>query len=222
MIFDWDDLYPGNDRLDLFAKLKDANPGFRCTVFAVPGLGNDGYWDSLPDWMELAVHGWLHPHPREAEHWTRAQIEWVLDRKPARMVEGWKSPGWQISDATYEVLLERGWWVADHPESANRRPNGIRYHELGQGNHWHGHIQDVCGNGLAETFDTVLELVRNADSFELISEVAQPAFVPPPEFSAMFDHPPVSITETTYDPPESAARVIQEAATMEFGSAGTR
>jgi hypothetical protein len=173
MVFDWDDLHPGNDRLDLFERLKAANPAFRCTVFAVPGLGDDKYWSSLPDWMEVAMHGWLHPDPREAEHWTRAQITWVLDRKPSRFVEGWKSPGWQISDATYDVLLERDWWVADHPESADRRRDGIRHLELGQadGWHWHGHVQDVCGNGLQETWPTVLQLVEQAESFELVSEV---------------------------------------------------
>ncbi len=174
MLFDSDDLYDGNDRIELLCRLKEANPLFRMTAFCVPALGTDAYWDGLPDWIECAMHGWLHPSPREAEHWTRDQIEWVLDRKPARFVNVWKSPGWQISDATYDVLLERGWAVADHPESADRRPEGIRYHELGQGDHVHTHINDWGSNGLNESWDYLLDRVTRATSFELISEVVQP------------------------------------------------
>lgn len=174
MVFDWDDFHESNHRYDLLERLKAANPAFRCTLFAVPGLGSPEFWEAVPDWCELAVHGWLHPHPREAENWTREQTIDVLLSAHPRFVEGFKAPGWQISDGTYAALLELGWWVADHPESADRRPEGLRYHQLGQGDHWHGHIQNDCGNGLEETFNHVLRLVENAEGFELISEVVQP------------------------------------------------
>lgn len=174
MIFDTDDLYDGNDRLDLLQRLKDVNPAFRMTAFCVPRLGDDFYWDSLPEWIECVGHGEYHPDPREAEHWTYEKAMDVLLSLPPRFVDGWKSPGWQISDGTYLALVDLGWWVADHPESAGRRPDGIRYHELGQGDHVHTHVQDVCGNGLSETFASLLEKVERAESFELISEVVQP------------------------------------------------
>src|SRR3954468_11037628 len=136
------------------------------TAFAVPGLGTDAYWESLPDWIELAVHGWLHPHPREAENWTYQEASRVLDAKPERFVEGFKAPGWQISDGTYEALLERGWWVADQRYNDHRRPSGLRIHCEGEGDHVHTHVQNVCGNGLEELFPWLLDRVARAESFD--------------------------------------------------------
>ncbi len=174
MIVDFDDLHEHNHLLHRFHELHDLNPQFRVTVFAVPALGTDAFWDSLPEWMEVAMHGWLHPHPREAEAWSYGQALEVMGRKPERFVCGWKSPGWQISEGTYEAVQELGWWLADHPENTLRRPDGIRTHVLGTGDHWHGHIQDVCGNGIEETWDDLKAAVASADSFELISEVVAP------------------------------------------------
>ncbi len=171
---DFDDYSETNNRLDLLGALHDANPEFRCTLFAVPGLGSEAFWDSTPEWCELAVHGWMHPDPYEAANWTRDEALDVLLAAPARFVDGWKSPGWQISDGTYQAVQDLGWWCADHYENNDRRPDGLRTHVLGQGDHWHGHIQNVCGNGLAETFPEVLARVEAAESFAFVSEVVAP------------------------------------------------
>lgn len=174
MILDFDDFHEHNHRYDLLERLKQENPAFRCTLFAVPGLGSDAFWNDVPDWCELAVHGWLHPDPREAENWTREETIDVLLSVHERFVKGFKAPGWQISNGTYEALIELGYWLADQPYNDGRRPEGLMVHRLGDGDHWHGHIQDVCGNGLAETFSVLLGCVRAAESFELVSEVVQP------------------------------------------------
>ena len=174
MIVDFDDFREEEHRLDLLHALRDANPGFRCTLFAIPGRGSSRFWESTPDWCELAVHGYLHPTPTEAAVWSREMTKWVLDGVHPRFVQGFKAPGWQISDETLEVLTERGWWVADQPYNDWRRPEGLSVHRLGDGDHWHGHIPDVCGNGIAETFDLLLERVAAADTFELISESVVP------------------------------------------------
>ena len=174
MICDWDDFCESNHRLDLLMQLHDANPAFRCTLFAIPGLCPESFLAWLPDWLELAVHGWMHPDPREAENWTYDQAVAVMGAAPDGFVKGFKVPGWQISDDTYQALIDAGWWCADHPDNNGRRPAGLRAHVCGTGDHWHGHIQNVCGNGLEETFPMVLERVRAAESFELISEVVSP------------------------------------------------
>lgn len=179
MIFDTDDFHERNHRLDLLERLHDANPLFRMTVFAVPALCSDAFLGTLPDWIEVAGHGWDHggaacTNAREAEHWTYEQAMDVLLSLPARFVEGWKSPGWLISDGTYEALAELGWWVADQTYNDDRRPAGLRVHCEGEGDHVHTHVQNVCGNGLEERFPMLLERVAMADSFELVSEVARP------------------------------------------------
>ncbi len=174
MIVDFDDFHATNHRLDLFHQLRTANPLFRCTLFAIPGLGTDWFWDAVPSWCELVVHGWLHPNPRECEHWSYDEAMDHLLSAPVKFADGFKAPGWQISDGTYTALLDLGWWVADHPENDDRRPQGLRTHVLGDGDHWHGHIQDVCGNGMEETWDELLDRVRTATSFELVSESVCP------------------------------------------------
>jgi hypothetical protein len=144
------------------------------TVFAVPRLGTDAYWDSLPDWIEVAMHGEYHPHPREAEAWDYHKARMVLESKPGRFVKLWKSPGWQVSDGTYEALEDLGWMLADHHENDARRPEGLWTHVLDDGDHCHTHVQDWGSNGLNESWDHILERVTNAETFELVSEAVRP------------------------------------------------
>lgn len=178
MIVDFDDFHEQSNRLDLLRQLRTANPLFRCTVFAIPAFGSDQFWNHVPDWIELAVHGYQHGDPPtdggECKNWGADEMRGVIALKPDRFVEGFKAPGWQISDGCYEALNEAGWWVADQPYNDTRRPSGLRTHRLGDGDHWHGHIQNVCGNGLEETLPVLLERVTAATSFELVSEMVFP------------------------------------------------
>ena len=63
MIVDFDDYSENLNHLGLLRKLREINPDFRCTVFAIPALGSVRFWERTPDWIELAVHGWWHPTP---------------------------------------------------------------------------------------------------------------------------------------------------------------
>lgn len=179
MIFDTDDLYDGNDRLDLLQQLKLANPAFKMTAFVIPGLCSPEYMAALPDWIECVNHGWLHTTSYEAQNWTRDEAIEVMLATAAlspRFVIGHKSPGWQISDGTYQACLGLDWWVADHPDNDQRRPQGLLTHVLGTGDHVHTHVQDVCGNGLEETYDELEARVREATTFRFVSEVVAPWF----------------------------------------------
>lgn len=172
MTFDWDDAYDGHDALDRLQQLHAIRPDFRCTLFAIPGRCTPAWCESLPDWVELAVHGWLHESNYECAAWTREDMERCLDQPISRyFVDGFKAPGWQISDACYEVLMERGWWVADQHLEDARRPAGLRIYFYEDGN-WHGHIDNVCGNGIEETWPQVVEAVTNAENFRFASDAA--------------------------------------------------
>ena len=174
MTFDFDDFSETNHLLHRLEELKRANPLFRCTVFAVPGLGSDSFWASVPRWIELAVHGWTHPDPYECVHWDRGRMEQLLAEPIVRkhFVNGFKAPGWQISDDCYQVLLDRGWWVADQHLEDNRRPPGLPTYFYEDGG-WHGHIQDVCGNGIEESWGRLVEAVKGCREFRFCSEAAQ-------------------------------------------------
>jgi hypothetical protein len=179
VIFDSDDLCEGNDRMDLLQLLKDANPAFRMTAFAIPTKCPDSYLESIPDWIEVVPHGWEHGDPGsdggECRDWTyddMMRVICAIEDGNDRWNHGFKAPGWIISDDCYEALADMDWWVADQAYNDNRRPDDVRKHILGGDDHVHTHIQNVCGNGLQETWGTLLERIASADRFEFVSEVA--------------------------------------------------
>jgi len=173
VVFDFDDLHETNEKLDRLQELKDLRPDFKCTAFAVPGKGSDEFWESIPDWIELAVHGWMHPNAYECESWSADYTRLILDQPVIQkhFVQGFKAPGWQISNGVYEELLRRDWWVADQHLEDERRPAGLRTYFYEDG-HWHGHVQDWGSNGIEETWPELVEAVKSAESFEWASEAA--------------------------------------------------
>jgi len=181
VIFDTDDLYEGHDRLDLLGALKDANPLFRMTAFAIPALCTDEYVESLPEWIEVVPHGWQHGDPPsdggECRDWTADRMRELIatiEARSDRWVRGFKAPGWVISTDCYAPLLKAGWWIADQPYNDDRRPEGLHTHRLGDGDHVHTHVQDWGSNGLQESWPYLLDRVTRATSFELISEAVRP------------------------------------------------
>lgn len=171
VIIDFDDFCDNNHRLDLLWQLKQANSKFRCTVFAIPAACSPEFINDLPSWVEVAVHGAKHTTSRECENWTERQMTNCIlgvESCSQRFVKGFRAPGWQISDGCYRVLAKRGWWVADKIVNNSRRPR-MMYYVCGPDS-WHGHIQNVCDNGLEETFDSLLEAVLDEDNFKFVSE----------------------------------------------------
>ncbi len=171
--FDFDDAHPGHDGMDRLRSLRGVRDDFRCTLFAIPARCNPVWCESLPDWIELGVHGWNHSSVYECADWGVGDMDHCLDSPIVRdyFVDGFKAPGWQISDACYEVLKERGWWVADqHLEDARRPPMRVYFYEDGG---WHGHIQNVCGNGIEETWGDLVKAVEGAEDFRFVSEAAR-------------------------------------------------
>lgn len=164
---DFDDFSQMNNRLDLLWQLKQVRSDFKMTAFAVPSLGSAEFWASVPSWIELVVHGWAHPTPRECEKWDYATMDKYMRKVHPRFVHGFKAPGWQISDSSYTWLLQHGWWVADQDYNDERRPKELPVYKI---DGFHGHIQDVCGNGLAECWSEIVHVVRTAGEFRFASE----------------------------------------------------
>ena len=174
MVFDWDDAWDGHDALPRLHQLREIRNDFRCTLFAVPGRCSREWCEAVPDWVELAVHGWLHESNYECAEWTRDDLGRILDSQivESYFVAGFKAPGWQISDACYAELADRDWWVADQHLEDGRRPQSLRTYFYEDGG-WHGHIDNVCGNGIEETWETVVRLVEGAEEFRWCSEAAR-------------------------------------------------
>lgn len=173
-VLDWDDFHENNHRLDLLHQLKELNPALKATLYAVPGLGTPNFWASVPEWLELVPHGWMHPDPHECQDWSYSEMVAymnAIEEDYPWFERGFKAPGWQISDGIYDALLHRGWWVADQHLEDGRRPKKLPVYFYEDGpDRWHGHIQDVCGNGLVERWDEVVALVKGATEFWFCSE----------------------------------------------------
>lgn len=171
-----------------------ANPGFKVTLFAIPGEMTPELikWCAANElWVELAVHGFYHTSNYEVHQMSydefdshMHELSGVIDEF---FVRGFKAPGWQISDGAYEWLKRNGWWIADQSYNNERRPidlpayvaNGKDFYAVKTGGvpsesdrveAWHGHTWNCVGNGIEETFEHVKTLVQNADSFQFVSE----------------------------------------------------
>ncbi len=163
------------------------------TLFTIPGLTDPHWLEEVRlarPWLEFVPHGATHPHSRECQHWTgedtRRYISEIslrfgfakVNEAPGRgrlLTRGFKAPGWQISDATLQVLSEMSWWVADQPYNQGRRPKGMRYYELpftaggfsfgGNGGiQIHGHVGHMGGHNANELELIMPDILKLKDS----------------------------------------------------------
>ena len=59
--------------------------------------------------------------------------------------------------------------MADQAYNDERRPKNLPVYIVGN-NSWHGHTQNVCGNGIEETFEQLKKLVSETHVFKFVSE----------------------------------------------------
>lgn len=174
-IVDFDDFCEGNDRMELLKEIKRFIPGFRVTLFTIVGRCNDDWIEEMKkiDWIDMVPHGFLHPHPRECQNWGYETCVKYLDYlEPLGLTKGFKAPGWQISDAMYQALLERGYWVADQNYNNERRPKGLRAYILDTPNQIHGHIGHLGGHNANEIEYLMPQILSlNGGEFLFISDI---------------------------------------------------
>lgn len=197
-IFDLDDWYPHYTRnaLSELFWLKNRFPQMKVTLFTVPDHP-DSPWQETQDfikfllpfssWIRLACHGWHHKTPTEAKNWTEEEAREVLTKwkrfwkqyHPRLVDLGFKAPGWQISDATYKVLLEMGYWVADHTYNEERRPKSLPAYTLAHPWCYHGHTWDLPNedpkyrNGIRQLFEEHKLPWHKDTKFHFVSEVCK-------------------------------------------------
>ena len=196
MIFEWDDFganhvisdqCQSHDCRDQLDKLHILNPAFKCTLFAIPGemtleLGN--WCDANKSWIELAYHGAFHTSNYECEKMSYEEFDAKMQDAfrifGGLFADGFRAPGWQISDDIYRWLKDHGWWVADQGYNDHRRPKDLRAYVNYDGVFkvggeevpaYHGHTWDVGWNGIYEDYDKVESLVREAKEFKFVSEL---------------------------------------------------
>lgn len=152
VVVDFDDFCDDYEKsgLQYLYYIKSKFPKFKVTLFAVPnwkGENQRSFYEEIKKlgWIQLAVHGWQHPHPRECQDWDVITTERVLDEVESWGVfeKIWKSPGWQISNDTYSVLVKRGYIVGDQHYNKDRRPADLQAYCTCHPLMCHGHTWDM-------------------------------------------------------------------------------
>lgn len=172
---DWNDANAANTR-DMLFQLHREIPGFKVTLFAIGSQCDPIVLRELAStgWIEFAAHGWTHSY-LECSHWNRSFTEEHLARYEGIgcFAKVFKAPYWETSPGLYEGLIRRGWMLADHPRNDDVRPKELepRTYKLGTPGCVHGHVQNVCGNGLQEKFEYYRSL--RADRFLFVSEAIE-------------------------------------------------
>lgn len=195
-VFDSDDWYPMWDRnaMNQLLYLKWKFPRFKATLFVVPKHVDYpltpeimGYMKNhFRGWLEFAVHGLAHPTPTEAQDWNEHQANYALDLCESYdfFVQGFKAPGWQISDATYQVLFERGYWVADQDYNNHRRPKELPCYLTSHPWMLHTHTWNIneghpvgheSRNGIGQLLTEHTLPFDNKTKFHFVSEVVKPS-----------------------------------------------
>lgn len=190
---EYDDFSPRNSNLSLIEEMKEHYPGFKITLFTVPWEIRFGEptpitdaafvpWVNAlkehADWIELALHGMTHA-PREWENVSYDEAtKWIIvaekmfENRGLKLAKVFKAPQWLLSEEGERALQDRGYKVVkDHyynwnlkdefPQEAADRGDLV----IG-----HGHVQDECGNGMAETFHKIMKLPVTTEFFK-ISEI---------------------------------------------------
>jgi hypothetical protein len=203
MVFDWDDfganhiISPQCQSHDCRARLyqlKEINPKFKATLFAIPGEMTEEllHWcDMNYEWIELAVHGFFHTSNYECEKISLEDFNFFMEKFEEPIDDCFKkifrAPGWQISDDAYQWLLDNEWVVADQTYNTHRRPPALKAYLYDDASKefmtyspekgairvraYHGHTWDVGWNGIYEDAEVVDTLVRDTKDFKFVSEV---------------------------------------------------
>lgn len=192
---EYDDFGPINSSFGILESFKEHYPDFKVTMFTVPWdiRFGDNYGKGAPitlekykpwvnavndcDWIEIALHGLSHAPMEFSELSYEAAIKrLVVGMKMfenvgiKNFVKIFKAPQWALSPEAKKAAEDMGFVVVedhyynwnlanDKPDKDSKEPYIM-----------HGHVQDVCDNGMAETQGVVLSLPIDTE-FLFLSDV---------------------------------------------------
>jgi hypothetical protein len=175
-----DDFYSANSDLSKLDKLNDYFDDFKVTLFAIPTCMPESWVETdvlARPYLQVAIHGYYHTM-QECVNWSTLEaVKNITEAEESWTVKGFKAPFWIDSTGTLEACHRLGYWVAMNGEEPpyGDAPDGLKifYHDTDIANipeEWdkeylklHGHIQNVCGNGLPECFNEVKRIPRDTE-----------------------------------------------------------
>lgn len=164
VVLDFDDLCDTNDRYDTLMRLKERDPGFKVTLFAIPMRCGDELlhrYDAIKDWCQLAIHGYRHSR-HECLAWTSEDTEEKIEKSRTiypYFAPLFKAPNWETCDEVYIGLKNVGVAVADHMRNIEILPPDLPHYIYNiklRGDTYrrmHGHIQNWFKDGLEEEYE---------------------------------------------------------------------
>jgi len=192
---EYHDWSPVNSNFGILESFKEHYPNFKVTMFTVPWevrFGNS-FQDSAPitlpkfkpfvdainscDWIEVALHGLTHAPLEFAELSYDAAIKRIVIGMKMFENVGIKNfskifiaPQWGISPEAEQAAKDMGFVVLHDGyynwNLASDKPNA----DATEPYIMHGHVQDVCDNGMQETQHNVLKLPADTE-FLFLSDV---------------------------------------------------
>lgn len=177
IVIDIDDFCNATPCLDDLLQLRVAYPRFRATLFTIPEQTSVDLLEAAQKltWLEIAVHGFCHVPNHEMSLYDEAEVRRRMKQVPWRFfAQGFKAPGWQITQATITVCNEFGLWVALHERDTALMPlcqHGY-YACRGQrpADYQHFHTHDVCGNWIHQMLPKLLTQWDKEQEFCFVSE----------------------------------------------------
>lgn len=171
------DMCQSHDCRDVLVKFKEANPNFKATLFAIPGEMTDelANWVNLNhEWIQLAYHGFYHTSNYECADMSYKEFDEKMRAMTYRwgtvFEEGFKAPGWQISDEIYQWLLDNDWWIGDQSYNDERRPKDLAVYKIGD-NSMHHHVWNCMSNGVYEQYNYIMDRIKDETDFRFVSEM---------------------------------------------------
>ncbi len=172
IVLDLDDFYEGHTAWELLMELRGWFPKFRVTMFTIPGRCSRRFILNMQaqPWIDMVPHGWMHRTSTESAGWVEGQVEEFLRNISGMgLIQGFKAPGWQISDACYRVLADHGYWIADQEYNNDRRPKDVPYYLVDQPWKIHGHVGGRMDNRLSKLMPQLLVLPKDTD-FQFVKD----------------------------------------------------
>jgi hypothetical protein len=168
---DFDDAWKGNMTFQVnnaLNKLYKHFPKFRVNLFVPGGLEMPEYITDR-EIFSYCLHGWAHKHDEiltdyKLKIWKGAKV--------------YRAPFWQLPDEMYRRLHRHGYKIMLNPEVKDTRI-GIRFNWNLKDNPpldeeviiGHGHIKNVCGNGILESFERIMMLPQDTE-FKFLRDLA--------------------------------------------------
>lgn len=190
---EYDDFSPRNTNFHLLEQLREHYPEFKVTMFTVPWEVRFGEQTPITqeefmpfikacqaseEWLEIALHGLTHAQSEFAElshdgaSKRIAIAEKMFENRKLKLAKIFKAPFWQLSVEGKKAAEDKGFKVVeDHYYNwnlADEFPQELA--DKGVFIIAHGHVQNVVGNGMEETFHKLMQLPPNTRWFKL-SEV---------------------------------------------------